>query len=336
MVRSWRATLILAVLAFAGCIETEVEQADSSTHDLSIFADYSSLMVNNFGISSLAMDSQGNAYAVSGFDGKIIKFSADGTATDFATAPNAFMLASDKNDNIYAATWASNILYKIAPDGTVSNFANIDSFPTGLAVDSAGHAYYTATPLPNYTSSNVIKKIAPDGTVTVFAGSGAAGFVNGNGTATSFNGPTGLAVDDSGNVFVVDVYNYVIRKITPSGDVTTFAGNGSRGVVDGSAQTASLSFRTLGAQVTAIAVSSEGDLYVESVYGVGLIRKIDRNGNVSRFCGNGDDQGAVTPGPCNQSKLYSNGIAAGPNGTVFFNDGYGHLAKITPVEPSSD
>src|SRR6266487_4431360 len=92
--------------------------------------------------------------------------------------------------------------------------------------------------------------------VTTFAGSGARGSADGNGAEASFWNPSSLAVDSSGNVYVGDTDNNKIRKITPSGTVTTLAGSGNKGSADGKGASASFRFPR------GIAVDFSGNVYV--------------------------------------------------------------------------
>jgi hypothetical protein len=106
--------------------------------------------------------------------------------------------------------------------GAAASFNN----PVAITTDKSGNVYVTDG------TDNIIRKITPAGVVTTLAGSGQAGSANGIGTAASFNSPKGLVADAAGNIYVADGNNWAIRKITPAGVVTTFAG-GAFGTADG-------------------------------------------------------------------------------------------------------
>lgn len=152
--------------------------------------------------------------------------------------------------------------------------------PTSVATDSNGNVYVADA------SNNQIRKITPDGTVSTFAGSGGSGSQNGKGAAASFNYPVGLTVDSSGNVYVCDASNSMIRKITPDGTVSTLAGSIKLGYADGTGSAAEFDYPT------GIAVDSSGNLYVTDTDNY-RIRKITPSGAVSTLSGNSLGQGAV-------------------------------------------
>lgn len=117
--------------------------------------------------------------------------------------------------------------------------------------------------------------------VTTFAGSGEIGSVDGTGRAASFNYPAGIALDSNGNLYLADTYyNHKIRKITFDGIVTTLAGSGSKGSIDGAGNTAS--FNSPGGVV----VDKSGNVYVADTFN-SKIRKITFEGVVSTFAGSG-------------------------------------------------
>ena len=134
-----------------------------------------------------------------------------------------------------------------------------------MAVDSSGTVYVADS------GNNRIRKITPadrieDRVVSTFAGS-TEGFADGIGTEAQFDLPFGVAVDSSGNVYVADIANHRIRKITPAGVVSTFVGTGSAGHADGTGTEAQFNYPNGGA------VDSSGNVYVAD-YGNNRIRKI--------------------------------------------------------------
>ena len=212
---------------------------------------------------------------------------ATGAAASFSF-PNG--LAVDGSGNVYVADRSNHKIRKITPAGVVTTFAGSGSqgstdatgtaasfrSPTSVAVDAAGNVYVTDR------DNNKIRKITPMGVVTTLAGSATntSGNANGTGTAASFNWPTGIAVDASGNnIYVADMNNNKVRKITATGEVTTLAGTGAFGNVDGPNTVA----RLWGPR--GVCIDGAGNLYVtENTH---TIRKITPAGDVSTIAGNG-------------------------------------------------
>jgi sugar lactone lactonase YvrE len=122
-----------------------------------------------------------------------------------------------------------------------------------------------------------IRRIDPQGNVTTIAGS-AQGFANGTAASARFYGPAGVALDRDGNIIVADYGNNRIRRIDPQGNVTTLAGSGVYGALDGSALNARFG------KPSGVAVDATGNIYVLDA-GTSLIRKIDVNRNVTTLAG---------------------------------------------------
>ncbi len=152
--------------------------------------------------------------------------------------------------------------------------------PEGIVADQNGNLFIT-----EYRTS-IVRKIDKNGAVTVIAGQPMkTGFADGISSASLIDRPHGVAVDKKGNVFFCDMKNHLIRKITPNGLVSTFAGkNREKGINDGMAENALFN------QPEGVAINSKGELYVADTYNF-TIRKIDLNGNVTTLAGKGNEAG---------------------------------------------
>jgi serine/threonine protein kinase len=240
----------------------------------------------------LALDGAGNLYAADADDCTVCKLTAQGLATTIAGQSGR--------------------------RGTADGLAKTASFvmPLGAAVDTAGNVYVA--------DSYTIRKIAPSGEVSTLAGlAGYPGTADGEGSTARFSFPSGLATDSAGNVYVAD--RYVIRKITPTGWVTTLAGTqGHAGIVDGQGANARFSDREKG-----LAVDAAGNVYVADAFNH-AIRKISRDGSVSTLAGSmraGSDDGAGAQAGFSRPM----GVAVDSAGAVYVADTLNDtIRKVTP------
>jgi sugar lactone lactonase YvrE len=261
--------------------------------------------------------------------GEVTTLAGTASAAAYFSKPDG--VAVDSSGNVYVADSAGKLIRKITPDGVVTTLAgsgdagHVDglgsaasfSSPAGVAVDSSGNVYVADWP------NNLIRKIAPDGVVTTLAGSGQKGHANGQGNAASFKWPAGVAVDSSGNVYVSDSANNLIRKITPNAVVTTLAGSGDAGHVDGLGSAASFN------DPAGVAVDSLGNVYVSDTNN-NLIRKIAPDGVVTTLAGSGQKGHADGHGSA-ASFWGPHGIAADSSGNVYVGDFANNLIrKIAP------
>jgi sugar lactone lactonase YvrE len=211
--------------------------------------------------------------------------SADGTGSE-AEFREPVDVAVDNGFNVYVADRFNNTIRKITPDGVVTTLAGspgspgsedgvgqaaLFKYPHGLAIDSATNIYVADR------NNHTIRKIAPGAVVTTIAGSpGLSGTADGTNDNARFSGdgPTGVAVDAAGNLYVADLNNYRIRMITPIGPdwvVSTIAGSTS-GSDDGIGPDAKFS------QAWNLTVDSAGNVYVADTFNY-TIRKITKVGS---------------------------------------------------------
>jgi sugar lactone lactonase YvrE len=250
-----------------------------------------------------------------------------GTAAQFNYP---YGIAVDASGSVYVADSNNSRIRKITPSGVVTTLAGSTygyangtgtaarfSYPSGVAVDAAGTVYVADT------YNNRIRKITPAGVVTTLAGSGTAGYADGTGTAAQFNYPFSVAIDATGTVYVADTSNHRIRKITPAGVVTTFAGS-AQGYTNGTGTAAQFN------SPIGVAVDAAGTVYVADRINHRL-RKITPAGVVTTFAGSGTAGYTNGTGTAAQFN-YPYGIAVDVAGTVYVADRINHrIRKITPA-----
>ena len=302
------------------------------------------------GPAGLAVDSSGTVYVADVVNNTIRAVSAAGVVTTLAGAagvagfadgtgaaasfynPNG--LARDASGNLYVADTQNNTIRKISPAGVVTTLAGTVGgpghadgtgaaarfgYPWGVAVDSVGNVYVADM------GTETIRKVSAAGVVTTLAGTpGVAGHADGTGAVASFRGPSGLAVDSSGIVYVADTDNNTIRKVSPAGVVTTLAGTaGVKGHTDGTGAAATFN-RPFG-----ITVDASGDLYVGDS-GNGTIRKVSPAGVVTTVAGLAGQTSYIPDGPLTGPIPYPRFLAVSASHVLYFTAGNG-LLSINPA-----
>jgi sugar lactone lactonase YvrE len=300
---------------------------------------------------SLAMDSSGNIYVADTSNDLIRKIahgavvttlaglagvsgSANGT-NDTARFNTPYGITVDSQDNIYVVDTFNSALRKITLSGVVTTPAGVAgstgpadgigdqarfSSPTGVA---AGNGLDVV--IADFSNANVRKAIGGTNVITLAGLSGAPGIQNGSANTARFNSPAGIAIDAVGNLYVADEQNDAIRKVTPLGDVSTFAGTiGTAGSRDDSSLNAQFN-RPLG-----VAFDPGGNLFVADTRNH-TIRKITPGGEVSTFAGlagvSGTNDGVGTNALFNTP--FALAIDAQTN--VYVSDTFNHaIRKITP------
>ena len=200
----------------------------------------------------------------------------------------------DARGNIYAVnSWQSRFtqILMIGPHGQISFVAGgewghadgagaqarfADVHGGSLVAGPDGALYLT-------DDGRYVRRITREGLVSTLAGGPTTGFADGPGTQARFNEAMGLVVDDAGNVLVADSSNHRIRRITPSGQVSTLSGSGAKGSADGLATVATFT------EPTGVALGPKGEVFVLEVEKQ-RVRRISKDGRVITV-------GSVTPRP---------------------------------------
>ncbi len=288
-------------------------------------ADSQNHVIRKLGTNGLVSTFAGQAGTRGSNNGSSLQAQFD-TPSGIAIAPNGDFHISDTGNHTIRKVTLAGAATTIAgspgqsgfTDGTGSA-ARFNS-PLGITVGANG-AIYVAD-----TGNQLIRKISSGGVVTTLAGSPENwGSHDGVGPAARFNGPVGVALDDQGNLFVSDSFNHTIRKITPDGVVSTWAGRpGGDGWGDGEAPAAKF------CKPAELALDRRNNLFVADS-GNHVIRKISKDGRVSTVTGRAGGNGAADGG--NGAARFFNpyGLAVAPDGSLVVADAYNELLRVVLV-----
>jgi hypothetical protein len=241
---------------------------------------------------------------------------------------NGFLYVGDNVNNVIRKIdLANNTVSTIAGSGAqgyqdgASTQAQFNQ-PKYLIVD-ANNTVFVA----DY-ENHCIRKISTSGQVSTIAGvGGVSGFVNGPGSSAKFYRPADLCMDATGNIYVTDIMNNVVRKIDVSLNVTTFAGTGTAGNVDGLPTVAQF------VHPTAIDITANNHFYVADGVGGENIRKLDALGNVTTVVGVYGNAGYLDGAPSTALFNQIQGLCFDPNGNLYIGDASNNrIRKISVPE----
>ena len=300
----------------------------------------------------VAVDSAGNLYIADQYNHRIRKVDSIGTITTFAgTGERRFGgdggpairaqlddptgVAVDGAGSLYIADAANHRIRKVDSTGTITTIAGTGeqgfggnggpatqaplNYPYGVAVDGAGNLYIADV------GNHRIRKVDSTGTITTIAGTEERGF-SGDGSPAiqaQLDAPSGVAVDELGNLYIADRNNHRIRRVDSTGTITTIAGTGEQGFGgNGGPATQAPLFLPTG-----VAVDGAGNLYIADQYNH-RIRRVDSTGTITTIAGTGELGFGGDGGPAIQAQLDDpTGVAVDGAGNLYIADQYNHRIR---------
>jgi uncharacterized protein (TIGR03437 family) len=334
--------LTLAVVAGGPSIITTVAGTGSYSFSGDGGPATSAQLYNPYGV---AVDGSGNIYIGDCLNNRVRKvsssgiittvagtgspgFSGDGGPATSAQLYNPYGMVVDGSGNLYIADSSNNRIRKISSTGIISTVAGNGGAgyagdggpatsaqlynPLGVAVDGSGNIYI------GDSTNNRVRKVSSSGIITTVAGTGSAGFSGDSGPATGAQlyNPCGVAVDGSGNLYIVDGSNQRIRKVSSNGIITTVAGTGSAGFSGdgGPATGAKLSFPS------GVAVDGSGNIYIGDSTN-NRVRKVSPSGIITTVAGTGSPGFSGDGGPATSAQLFwPDGVVVDGSGNIYIAD----------------
>jgi len=268
--------------------------------------------------------------------------SGNGGPATSATFSSPSQAVEGPDGYLYISDAYSDTVRKVSPSGVITAAAGtgnpgltgnggpaVDAEiadPTYIAFDASGNLYIADD------VHDVIRKVNTAGIISTVVGTGVSGDTGDGGPATAaeIEDPQAIAFDRSGNLYIADGDSYVVRKVSPSGIISTFAGTG----VDSSTGNGGPATAATFEYPSAVAADAAGNVYIGDSEAHD-VRVVDSSGVIHAFAGNGSATPAGGPGPATSVAVDGAfGIAASPDGTVFIGD-YGQN-RVYAVSPSGN
>ena len=276
-------------------------------------------------------------------------------------------VAVDSRGNIYIADTNNNVVEKVTPTGILTVVAGTGTVgvpaahafppysgvpatssalnePTGVAVDSGGNLYI------GDTENNVVERVTPGGNLTVIAGTGSEGPPSSEAfpphagvpaTSSALHGPEGLTLDSAGDLYITDVYNNVVEKVTPAGTLKVIAGTGTLGAPAAHAYPPYPGVEATTSDLhypEGVAVDASGDVYIGDVFN-NVVEKVTPAGILSVIAGTGTEGAPPSqafPPSAGSEATASNlkrpeGVAVDSSGNLYIADVQsGLVLRVTP------
>lgn len=234
-------------------------------------------------------------------------------------------IEAGRDGSVYVVDHDNFKIKKINPDGEVITLAgSVKGHADGQGANALFHSPASIAEAADgtlyVTDSCWIRKISPSGEVSTLTGRAGPGYLDGPVSSAKFNTPAGIAIGEDGSLFVADMYNNKIRKISPDGMVSTVAGS-EEGFENGTGTKAKFN------HPPGIAISKDGTLYVADSWNH-RIRKITPEGEVSTLAGDGEVPVGTGYGAM---FIYPMDLEVGIDGNIYVADTYHYrVRKITP------